>query len=649
MPVCCSALRHLTKSLLLALALAHASLLWAQSPASGSNDGPSSISGPIRLRQPQQGPTAVSGQPGTASQRPDTPSRSSQLERSTDERSDTVDVEFDRQSRYRPGEFERYIQKLTRDPNLKRFGADLVIDTTQDRSTALPEPDPTLPTDFRVSPGDELLVNIWGSVDADLRLTVDRSGRISIPRIGTLTVVGLTTAEVAVAIDKQARKFFKNFEVNVSLGQLRSIRLFVTGFAQRPGAYTASSLATMSSILFNRAGGPSASGSFRDIELRRGGRTVAKLDLYDLMLFGRRDADQSVQADDVIHIGPVGRQVALIGSVNKPAIFELRESETVADLLRMGGGLNSVADSARVAVERVSERNDNRVRQLSLPADNGTPLAAGDVVRAFSAIDSVLPLARQNNRVRIEGEVQRPGTYILPPGSSISDALRVAGGLTPAAFLFGTEFNRESVRATQQINFDRALRDIEIEVSRRTGATAARTAEEAAGQAQQQVSSDRLLNRLREARPTGRVVLQLPVDAKELPDLALEDGDRLLIPAVPTTVGVFGSVFNAGSYLYRDARKVDDYLRLAGSANLNADKDSIFVVRANGSVVSAQQGKGWFGVSGNRIEEAPALPGDTVFVPLEVNKTTFLQSAKDWTQVLSQFGLGLASIKFVLP
>jgi protein involved in polysaccharide export with SLBB domain len=649
MHFCCPALRRLTQSLLPALALALASPLWAQSPIPGSNDGPTSPSGPIRLRQPQQATPSATAPQGQAVQRPVTSQRTLPADRSGDDRIDGLDDELERQPRYKPGEFERYIQKLVRDPSLRRFGADLVIDASTDRSNPLPEPDPTLPTDFRVSPGDELVINIWGSVDADLRLTVDRSGRINIPRVGSITVVGMTTPEVGAAIDKQARKIFKNFEVNVSLGQLRSIRLFVTGFAQRPGAYTASSLATMSSILFNRAGGPSASGSFRDIELRRAGRTVAKLDLYDLMLFGRRDADQSVQADDVIHIGPVGRQVALIGSVNKPAIFELRESETVADLLRMGGGLNSVADSTRVAVERVSERNDNRVRQLNLPVDNGTPLAAGDVVRAFSAIDAVQPLARQNNRVRIEGEVQRPGTYILPPQSTIGDAVRAAGGLTPSAFLFGTEFNRESVRSTQQLNFERALRDIEIDVSRRSGANAARTADDAAAQAQQQISSDRLLTRLRDARPTGRVVLQLPVDAKQLPDLALEDGDRLLIPSMPTTVGVFGSVFNAGSYLFSESRKVDDYLRLAGSATANADKDSIFVVRANGSVVSAQQGKGWFGVTATRIEDALALPGDTVFVPLEVNKTTFLQSAKDWTQVLSQFGLGLASIKFVLP
>lgn len=598
---------------------------------------------PIRLRQPQQGAQPQAGQ-----------TQAGQAQRDVlpvgqrDERPDPIDT-ANQLPRYRPGEFERYVQDVSGDRTLRRFGSDLVMEGAAARSEA-PDANPQIAPDYRVAAGDELLVTIWGSLDADLRLLVDRSGRVNIPRVGSVSVSGLLVPEATAAIDRQARKIFKNFELSVALGQLRNIRVFVTGFAVRPGAYTVNSLSTLSTVIFGRSGGPSASGSFRDIELRRGGRTLAKFDLYDLMLFGRRDADQPVQADDVIHVGPVGRQVAVIGSVNKPAIFELRQAETLADLLRMAGGLNSVADRSRVAVERLSERNDRRVRQLALPVDNGTPLDAGDLVRAFSAIDSVLPLERQNKRVRIEGEVQRPGTYILPPESTIADALKVAGSLTPAAYVFGTEFSRESVRQTQQVNYERALRDIELDLNRRASATTSRGADDAAAQAQQQVASDRLLARLREARPSGRIVLQLPPGARELPDLALEDGDRLFVPPRPSTVGVFGSVFNAGSYLFGDQRVVDDYLRLAGSPTRGADKDSIFVVRANGSVVSAQQGKGgWFGVGGTRIDNVSALPGDTIFVPEEVNKTTFLQNAKDWTQVLYQLGLGVASIKVIFP
>jgi len=624
-----------------AMALLIFVLVTGQGPAALAQTGALTIAepsgGPIRLRQPQQAPQ----------QSPQTPASPSQPSPQgfDDNRVDATE----RAPRYRPGEFELYIQGATGDNNIRRFGSEFVIDAASARNLAQ-DTSPQVPADYKLGPGDEVLVSIWGAVDADLRLTVDRAGRISIPRVGSVVVSGLQVPEAAAAIDRQARRVFKNLELSVSLGQLRNIRVFVTGFAVRPGAYTVSSFSTLSTVVFGRSGGPSASGSFRDVELRRAGRTVARLDLYDLMLFGRRDADQSIQADDVIHIGPVGRQVALIGSVNKPAIFEIKDNETLGDLLRMGGGFNSVADRSRVAVERVSERSDRRVRQLAWPADAATGLDAGDLVRSFSAIDAALPLLRQNKRVRVEGEVQRPGTYILPPESSVADALKIAGGLTPEAFVFGTEFNRESVRVSQQVNYDRALRDIELELSRRSTSTGVRTSEEAAGQAQQQVAQERLLSRLRESRPSGRVVLQLQPTGTTLPDLALEDGDRLLVPPRPTTVGVFGSVFNAGSYLFNETRRVDDYLRLAGSPTRGADKSSIFVVRANGSVVSAQQGtSGWFGVGGKGIDDLAALPGDTIFVPEETNKTTFLQSAKDWTQVLYQFGLGLAAIRVVLP
>lgn len=623
------------------LALISAGAVWAQPVPGGGVEGfGGATGGPIRIRQPQQEEDrSVPAAPRRAEPQDRAPQREGGM--LDDRRDDEAAV-----GRYRAGEFERYVQDRLQDFTLRRFGADLVLDASAGQKPPQ-ETDPQVPPDYVIAAGDELLVTIWGGVDADLRLTVDRAGRINIPRVGSVAVAGLPLNQVGAAIERQARKVFKNFELSVSIGRLRNIRLFVTGFAVRPGAYTVGSLSTLSSVLLNRAGGPSASGSFRDIELRRGGRVVARLDLYDLMLFGRRESDQLVRADDVIHVGPVGAQVALVGSVNKAAIFEVKPAETVADLLKMGGGPNSVADRSRAAIERLSDRNDRRVRELELPAQGNAPLEAGDVVRVFSAIDAVQPLQRQNKRVRVDGEVLRPGTYILPPESTVRDALRAAGGLTSEAFLFGTEFNRESVRQTQEINFNRALQDIELELTRKASSTAARTSEEVAAQSQQQIAADRLIARMRQARPTGRVVLQIAPDAKELPDLVLEDGDRLHVPPKPTSVGVFGSVFNSGSYLYSSQRKVDDYVRLAGSTTRGADRESIFVVRANGSVNSAQQDRGWAGFGGSDVGKLDILPGDTIFVPEEANKTTFVQSAKDWTQILYQFGIGLAALKTI--
>jgi protein involved in polysaccharide export with SLBB domain len=246
--------------------------------------------------------------------------------------------------------------------------------------------------------------------------------------------------------------------------------------------------------------------------------------------------------------------------------------------------------------------------------------------------------------VRVEGEVARAGVFILPPNSTVDDAVRAAGGLTPAAYLFGTELLRESVRIAQQENYERALRDMETEFARAATSQRVATADELASQTARSAATTRLIERLRSLRPSGRVVLELRPDARELPPLVLDEGDRIYIPPRQSTVGVFGSVFSAGSYLYGEQRTLGDYLRLAGGPTRGADGDSTFVIRANGSVISARQNSSWFS-GGGSLSALQALPGDTVFVPEEINKASFIQNAKDWTQILYQFGLGVAAFK----
>jgi protein involved in polysaccharide export with SLBB domain len=524
-------------------------------------------------------------------------------------------------------------------PPIRRFGADLITGAVADAQ----DYNPQVPPDYLVQAGDEVLLTLWGSVDADLRLVVDRSGRISVPRIGAISVAGVKQSDLSDVIGRRVAQVFKNFQLSTSLGQLRGIRVYVAGFVARPGSITVSSLSTLVNALM-RSGGPTAAGSFRTVQLRRGREVVTTFDLYDLLLRGDRSADRAMQPDDVVYVGPVGPQVAVIGSVNQPAIFELKSGETINDLLQMAGGLGAVADTTRLAIERLDERNTVRITQIELPQGQTTPLRNGDVLRAFNITNVALPVQRQNKRVRVEGEVLRPGEFVLPPQSTISDALRAAGGLTPAAYLFGTEFSRETVRQTQQQNYERALRDLETEFAKAASTQRTSTADEAAAQAARASGTTRLIERLRAVKPNGRVVLQIQPDSSELPELALEDGDRLYVPPRPTTVGVFGSVFNGGSYLYSSERSIDNYLSLAGGPTRGADQGSVFVIRANGSVVSNPQGR-WF--RRQDLSSVKAEPGDTVFVPEEINKTTLVQDGKDWTQILYQFGLGLAGFKAV--
>ena len=592
--------------------------------------------GPIRLRQPAPGQLAPRA--NQAPRREGTP-REPGLE---GEREDI---------KPKVSEFEQYVNRLagsTETLSIRRFGVDALNATL---STTLSDIDnvdfnPMVPQDYALQPGDEVLVSLWGSVDADLRLVVDRSGRISIPRVGPIMVSGLKLAELPDAVQRRVAQVFKNFQLSATVGQLRGLRVYVTGFVARPGPVAVSSLSTLVAALA-RAGGPTLAGSLRDIQLRRGREVVATLDLYELLLKGDRSADRLLQADDVVHVGPVGAQVAIIGSVNRAAVFELRAGETVDDLLRMAGGFAPVADMSRVSLERLGDRSTVRITELALPASARAELRNGDVLRAFNAVDVALPAQRQNKRVRVDGEVAKPGEYVLPPNSSIADALKAAGGLTPAAYLFGAEFSRESVRQTQQVNYDRALRDLETEFARAGSSQRTSNADEAAAQTARASATNRLVERLRAIRPNGRVVLRINPSEPGLPELALEDGDRLYIPPRPTTVGVFGSVFNAGSFLHTNGRSIEDYLNLAGGPTRGADESSVFVIRADGSVVSNPQNKrGWFS-RGDDLAKLGSQPGDTIFVPEEMNKSSFVQNAKDWTQILSQFALGIAALRTI--
>ena len=599
----------------------------------------------------RNGAATISNPTGTGSvmlrQSPTTANRTGTQRANTD-----TYAQPEKREPYVPSEFERYVDSQVQimtptntavplPPPVRRFGANLVTDPP------MPSPDqdplPSVPGDYIIKPGDEIALTVWGSVDADLRLTVDRSGLISVPRIGAITVGGLRYADLANTITRRAAQVFKNFQLTATMGQVRSIRVYVSGYARRPGSVTVSGLASVLNVIM-RAGGPSAAGSFRDIRLSRGGHQVVSFDLYDLLLKGTRDADQLVQPDDVVFIGPVGTQAALIGSVNQQAVFELKPGETLSDLLRMAGGFNAVADRSRMTIERLADRAQGRVSELLLPAQENAKLATGDVVRAYSGVVSALPRAIQNNRVHVDGEVTHPGDYVLPPGSMVSDAIRAAGGLTIAAFPYGTEFTRESVRLTQQANFDRALRDLETDMVKNQATQRTTSVEESTAQQAQSTANARLLERLRQARPTGRVVMPIEPDARTIPDFPLENGDTLTVPARGTSVGVFGSVFNTGSFVFVPEHTAENYLQLAGGPTRGADKSSIFMIRANGSVVSAQQGSS-FWHSGNSLLGAVVQPGDTIFVPEELNKSTFIQDAKDWTQILYQFGLGVAGIK----
>jgi protein involved in polysaccharide export with SLBB domain len=758
-----------------------------------------------------------------------------------------------------------------------------------------------VPNSYVIGPGDELLIQLWGQITLNSRFEVDRSGNIYIPQVGTIRVAGLSFAQLHDFLKSQIGRVFRNFDLNVNMGELRSIQVFVVGQARRPGSYTVSSLSTLVDALF-ATGGPTPQGSMRHIQLKRGSQVVADFDLYDLLLRGDKSLDPPLLDGDVIYIAPVGPQVAVAGSVGSPAIYELKGNGTMKDILDLAAGTTAVAAKDTVRLERVDEHQMRSVTDLSLDASglafqlrdgdilelvsivdrykngvtlrgnvanpghyswhegmrvadlfpnkdalitrdywlkqgqlgkpiltyapfcpphprnqtneqwnspfaangaypanpqqqamNGTPagsryeqypdarpdvadnqteeeldpsgcvpeseenglpphfqrdtslvpassvnpqmqqqqqypnqnqnqavraatgdsaaeamisrsngqfqprndvklsapdidwsyavierlnretlttsllpfnlgnlvmeksaadnleLQPGDVVTIFSKADIRVPQAEQTRLVHLEGEFRAAGVYSVKPGETLRDLVKRAGGFTPDAYLYGSEFTRESTRRVQQQRLNEYVNQIALQATTNSAVSANRSisALDTAAVAAASAQNDNIISNLRQARATGRIVLELKPDSSlvdQLPAIPLEDGDRFIVPQVPSTVSVTGAVYNPNAFVHDDKRRLEDYLRLAGGPDRDADANSTYVIRADGSVVSLRQISYWHK---DAFKSLRIYPGDTVIVPLNLRKGTGLRTAVDIAQIVGQFGLAAAAANLV--
>lgn len=788
-----------------------------------------------------------------------------------------------------PTEFQKMVLSST-GKLLPIYGAQLFRNAP---STFAPLDRVPVTPEYVIGPGDELLVQIWGQVTLNSHFTVDRAGNIYIPHVGTMRVAGVAFGQLREFLQAQVGRVFHNFDLNVNIGQLRSIQVFVVGQARRPGSYTISSLSTLVDALFV-TGGPTPQGSMRHVQLKRAGKVLVDFDLYSLLQRGDKTDDVPLLTGDVIYIPPIGPQVALAGAVNTPALYELKSdsTSTVGDALSLSGGPSTVASVTTVRLERIDNRrmrsvtdlklddegraatlrdgdilelvaiidqykngvtlrgnvanpghyafhpgmhvselfpekdalttrdywlrrgqlgkpvltyvpvcppirsrdrgvpltptdgssstnnssnnrsqNDLDLRQQStqpneapedstfdgcvqlpepganeniattvrttnssslgqngqtqnsnnlqdqnqrnvlttppgssaaaladrspgqfpvvndvklsapdidwsyavierrnketlttalfpfnlghlvLDHDNSQDLAleAGDVVTIFSKADLRVPQAQQTRLVHLEGEFQSSGVYSVLPGETLKDLVKRAGGFTSDAYLFGSEFTRESTRRVQQQRLTEYVNQIALQASTNSANSANRTisaVDSAASAAAAQQSQNVVLN-LRQMRASGRIVLDLKPNANaidQIPPIPLEDGDRFIIPQMPSTVSVTGAVYNPNAFIFDKQRRLRDYLRLAGGVNRDADRKSAYVIRADGSVVSKRQGSSWHK---DNFDNLRLYPGDTLVVPLNLNKGTGLRNVVDIAQIVGQFGIAIAAANVV--
>jgi polysaccharide export outer membrane protein len=308
---------------------------------------------------------------------------------------------------------------------LKPFGYDLFSGAP---STFAPATDVPVPAEYVVGPGDRIELQLIGNTKGRYSLVVGRDGRVNFPELGPIAVGGRRFEEVRNDLEERVRQQMIGTQASISIGELRSIRIFVLGDAQTPGSYTVSGLSTMTNALFF-SGGVKKNGSLRGVQLKRNGRTVSTLDLYDLLLKGDTSADQRLLPGDVIFVPPIGATVGLGGEVRRPAIYELKDETTASQLLQLAGGLTPAADPATATLERVSDKRARITIDVNLGSSPGLAqtLRSGDVLR----VPTIRPVLEES--VVVSGHVYRPGEYQFKPGMRIADVITSLDELQPNA------------------------------------------------------------------------------------------------------------------------------------------------------------------------------------------------------------------------
>jgi protein involved in polysaccharide export with SLBB domain len=341
-----------------------------------------------------------------------------------------------------PSLYDLYAQISRRSPVLARFGEEIFRSGTGNFDE-LPMDLPVGP-DYVLGPGDGLSIELWGGISEHLQRVVDREGRVALPEAGAVEVNGRSLGDVQQLVQSVLRREFRDVHADVSLARLRTVRVYVVGDVQRPGAYDVSSLSTPLNALY-QAGGPTARGSLRILRHYRGQQLVGEIDLYDLLLHGVRSSLERLQAGDTIMVPPLGAELTVEGMVRRPAIYELNHENNLAEALELAGGVLTTGTLRHVEVERVVAHESRSLLRLDLPENNlpennlpennnqeavtraleNFKIQDGDKIR----ISPILPYSEQT--VYLDGHVVHPGKHAFRAGMRITDLVRSYTDLLP--------------------------------------------------------------------------------------------------------------------------------------------------------------------------------------------------------------------------
>ncbi|MDA7851863.1 SLBB domain-containing protein [Gammaproteobacteria bacterium] len=481
--------------------------------------------------------------------------------------------------------------------------------------------------DYVLDVGDVLNIQSLGTASISgtkQKVFVTRDGSINIPKVGQINVAGMPYEEAISSIKEFAKSKYLNMDLYINLEQARDMSILLIGNAAKPGIYTLPGGSNILSLL-HASGGISESGSYRSITHKRNNRIIQEIDLYDILINGNLLFKSPLRSGDSVIINPSQRLVAISGGINTPAIYELKDNETLDDLIHLAQGL-SVS-----AIDEIFISNSaGSIVKVSPEEMILIELSHGDSVK----IPLFSPITQKILTVTLDGAVKKPGEYSFVEGTTLHEIIVEAGGYTDNAYPYGASLFRKRVADIQQETFDKTYTNLInfLASNSNIGSVASST------------NLQIILAELKASKFRGRLSAefsQRKVEKDASLDTTLADGDEIVIPLLTSDVFVTGDVLNPGGRRYSSEWKPKDYIEKSGGLGRFADSDRIVVIRPNGDA-EVIKAKLFSSYSGSTI-----YPGSIIYVPREIGKLEGIQFTATLAPIVSSLALSLASLNSI--
>ncbi len=518
---------------------------------------------------------------------------------------------------------------------LKVFGRDYFNSFA---STFMPINDPSASSDYILDVDDKIFIQYFGDNTDSFETKINRSGEIILSDIGALKLAGLTISDASNLVNMSVNQSLVNTKAYVTLTEVRDINILLSGYVENPGFYVLSGYSNVFHALTS-AGGILKNGSMRNIQIKRNGKIIKEIDLYDSFIDGDTSSIISLRSGDAVLVSPTNNFIPVMGAVNREAIYEFKDGENIGDIVNFAGGPSSDINKNESFI--LVRESEDFLEITGILDDDSKEIGVMENDKLFLKFKNYLAdnefLSSEESfidvPVTVSGAVKFPGNYIIKQNQTMLELISQFGGYKENAYVFGASLLNNDAKEIEKEYNSRLYNDA-IKSLANIGSL---------NRASDLGSIPTLLKEFKDTDPQGRVVAEFSEDkliANPSLNYKLSPGDKIHVPYFKKIIYVFGEVLNPGTLLYEESLNLDEYIKKSGGFNDYADKSSIIIVHPNGESekVSIRKFSGY---------KSNLYAGSVIYVPRDISKINGIELGSVMAPIISSLAISLASLNSI--